>query len=163
MTKFSGNVPEEIENMCNIPKAIIPLSLDDIILMTYGMESYRYIEIKGKGVCQIRQRVCDELNVISLMPIGSFTIESVGYVLRSNTELLWSEFHEINSKFEALCENGNVHFNYGVVEEKEFINKICLSIFYFTGENKQVINDNTSFDVGEEFLAQVRTISKSLH
>ena len=83
--------------------------------------------------------------------------------MRSNTELLWSEFHEINSKFEALCKNGNMHFNYGVVEEKELINRICLSIFYFTGENKQVISDNTSFDVGEEFLAQVRMISKILH
>ena len=45
----------------------------------------------------------------------------------------------------------------------ESINKIYLSIFYFTGENKQILSDNTPFDVGEEFLAQVRMISKSLH
>tara|TARA_R110000772_G_scaffold12264_1_gene37649 strand:- start:117 stop:662 length:546 start_codon:yes stop_codon:yes gene_type:complete len=155
MKKFSGKMPKEIENKCYIPKAIIPLSQDDIILMTNGMENYMYAEIEGNGVCQIRQRLCDELNAITLMPRNSVTIESVGYVLRCHSELLWSEFHEINSKFDELCKNGNMHFNYGVAEEKECNKEISLSIFYFTGQKKQAINDNASFDVDEDTIADV--------
>lgn len=156
-------MPEEIENTCYLPKGIISLPQDEVLLMAYGMESYIYIELEGESVCQIRQRLSEELNAIALMPRNNSTIESVGFVLRSNSELLWSEFHEINSKFEDLCKNGNMHFNYGIVEEKDRSKRISLSIFYFTGEMKHHSSDDASFHVDEECLVQVRTINKSLH
>jgi hypothetical protein len=163
LKKFEGEMPEEIENTCYLPTGIISLPQDEVLLMACGMESYMYIELEGDGVCQIRQRLSEELNAITLMPRNNSTIESVGFVLRSNSELLWSEFHEINSKFEELCKNGNMHFNYGIVEEKDRSKRIFLSIFYFTGEVKHQSSDDASFHVDEEFLAQVRTINKNLH
>jgi len=160
--KFRGKVPEEIISTCCIPKGIIPLLQEDIFLMACGMQSYKYFEIEGYGIDQIRQRLCEELNAITLMPRNNLTIESVGFVLRCNSDLLWSEFHEIKSKFEGLCKHCNMQFNYGVVEGKESTKNIFLSAFYFIGENK-VNSDNTSFDFDEKFLAQVKEINKILH
>jgi hypothetical protein len=163
LKKFEGDMPKEIENKCYLPRGIISLPRDEVLLMACGMKSYMYIELEGDDVCQIRQRLSEELNAITLMPRNNSTIESVGFVLRSNSELRWSEFHEINSKFEELCKNGNMHFNYGIVEEKERIKRIFLSIFYFTGEIKNKNSGDALFYVDEAFLAQVRAINKSFH
>jgi hypothetical protein len=158
LKKLKGNMPKEIESKCYIPKAIIPLTKYDIDLLACGMDDYLYIEIEGNDIHQVRKTLCEELNNITSMSKYNQKIESLGFVLRCNSGLLWSEFHEIRLRFLELCKYGSMHFNYGVLEDQTRLNRISLSVFYFTGEMKR-----QKRDVGGEFINQVRLINKILH
>jgi len=154
---------KELISALAIPKGTIALTEHDLFSMTTDMQSSLCFEIEGDEISQIEQQIDTAICTISSMPRNRCTLESIGYVLRCDPNLLWSEYQQIHIKLKGVSERNNLWFNYGIDQQKKHAKRIVLSIFYFTGEMDLSSNDDASFDVGEEFLAQVRAVNKNLH
>lgn len=159
--KFEGELPKELDDSrVYIPSAVIPFDKDDMQLLAIGMQGYMCVEIESDEILQIQQKLREALSTVMFLPRSRTTIESVGYILRSNTDLLWSEFYEINNMFYLFCENNPMPFSYGISEDKAQKVKIRLSVFYFTGDVQQKSLNTHEVKLDDSFIAQVKAVNK---
>ncbi|KGJ87635.1 hypothetical protein [Colwellia psychrerythraea] len=144
------------------PDGIISFNLDDLLIHTNEKTSYIIKELKGDSITQLEQNLDNFLHSIISISKNELTVESMIFILRCNTDFLFSQYQILKLKFEEVTTKNNIWFGHGVLQHIDIVETLQLSVFYFRGDMKITGLNSKPINVCEKFLAQIEYVNKCL-